>query len=262
MFQGLRRWQDTLSVNGLAERTRASYRYYLLRFLSDVMKAPEDVTEEDVVSYLAQLPGNGHARSMFLRAVKSYYGWAVMRKICPENPVAHLRIPRPKYGPAPSLTKEQVRDLIEAGHAVEARRGYAFSLCYHTGARIGSLCALTPRDVANGFVHFRVVKGDWPYTVPLNEQARVAAAGLAAYGYDTLIGVGPARFRQWLTEAGRKIGVRVWPHLLRHSFATHLTEAGAPPDVLRELLGHRDYSQLARYVHTSDKRKRSAVNLL
>ena len=74
----------------------------------------------------------------------------------------------------------------------------------------------------------------------------------------TLLGVGPERVRQWLREAELDTGIKSWPHLLRHCFGSDMAQR-TDPATWRELMGHADLSQFARYAHTTRERKREAV---
>ena len=260
-FEAVRRWQDYLVATGASESTRRQYRYHLIHFLADTLTDLGSITEDDVVSYLAQLPAKGHMRGQMLRALKSYYAWAEGRELA-LNPTRRLRIRPPKYGPAPSLSEEELRRLLEAARRRDPRRAWAIQFAYATGARLGSLCAVKPEDVRDGHVVFRVAKGERPYAVPLGALGREAADALLAYGSPTLIGVGPGAFWHWVHQASVESGVRAWPHLLRHTFATRLLQSGVDVRTVQELLNHSDLSQIPRYTAVTDERKRAAVGLL
>lgn len=82
-------------------------------------------------------------------------------------------------------------------------------------------------NFAQDVIHFRQTKGDRPFDQTMNEKSRRAARGLLAFGWDPLVGVGPARFRQWVHEAERDAGLdRVWPHLLGHAFSNTVAKEG------------------------------------
>ena len=258
MFQSLRRWQDYLDATGHSPRTSTEYRRALIRFLADVMMSPEEVAEDDVVGYLASLGPKGGAKGLALRALRSYYGWASGRSETP-NPTVRLKVRKPKVPPAPYLTTEEVARVVEAAAEREPRRAWAIILAYSTGARLASLCSLTPDDVQDGKLHFRVAKGGRTYSVPLSGIAAQSVAELTRLGHPTLLGVGPTMFWTWLNQASRDAGVRAWPHLLRHSFATRLRQTGTDAVMLAQMLGHSDLSQVHRYAGVEESEKRDAV---
>jgi len=92
--------------------------------------------------------------------------------------------------------------------------------------------------------------------------AQEAADALASYGFPKLVGCSPTRIRQWFDCASAATGIKLYPHLMRHTFATRLMERGADVRTLQELMNHQDLSQIPRYTAVTDPRKRSAVLLL
>jgi len=273
-FSLIRRWQEYLEIGGKAsEVTRRQYRRYLLGFLADALIDLTTVTEDDVIAVLAEYPANGQMRGQTLRALKSFYSWAEDREIC-LNPVRRLRLPKRKYGPAPTLSREEVDRLLIAADKVDPRARWTLQLAYATGARVSSLCAVRREDVdlERGWIEFRVAKGDLPYGIPLGAKGKEAAEHLialidfkpnhAVMRKPTLVGVGPTSVWNWATKAGELAGLKVWPHLLRHTFATRLAEAGTDVRTWTELMNHSDGSLLRRYAAPSDPNLRRAVESL
>jgi integrase len=263
----LRRFDGYMQVAGRGDRTRHAYRRELTNFWIDYLLPREleldTVTEDDVVDYVASLPANGSKRGDVLRALRAFYGWAPGR-IRGDNPAIAMRVPRKGRGAAPNLGDEELRRLLRALFRREPRRGWAAMLCFATGARVGSLVALTASDVdlEAGIIHFRVVKNDRPYSKPMNRMAYVAARqlmgdirGNGIPADVTLLGVGQERFRQWLHEAEADAGLpRIWPHLLRHSYSNRA--ARGDPEAWRRGMNHADLSQWSRYHAGDDTRLR------
>ncbi|HXF71159.1 MAG TPA: tyrosine-type recombinase/integrase [Actinomycetota bacterium] len=272
-FVLIRRWQDFLEVSGRAgPNTRRQYRRYLLSFLADVLKDPREITEDEVVAYLAGLDGRGEMRGMTIRALRSFYAWAEERGLV-ANPVRRIKVPPRKYGPAPALSPAELeRFLAAAGRLPDPRARPALELMYATGARVSSLCAVMPQDVdlERGRIAFRVAKHGQPYAVPLGPRGLRAARELLELRdwrprnvrerRPTLLGVGPFVVWRWCKAAGGLAGLEVHPHLLRHTFATRLAE-DPRVDVRTwvELMNHRDASLLRRYAAASEERMRKAV---
>ncbi len=272
-FVLIQRWQDFLRVSGRCNaNTRRQYRRYVIAFVADVLKPLPEMSEDDVVGWLASKPANGQMRGMTLRALRSFYGWAEDRELFP-NPVKRLSPKKPKYGPAPSLTPHQLDAVLSAAEQIDPRARWALQLAYATGCRVGSLCALTEADLdlEADWISFRVAKGDKPYGVPLGSLGREAVEHLLelhdfkplrAHRRPTLIGVGTGTVWRWAKEAGERAGTKTWPHLLRHSAITRLAEANVDARTLIELTNWDDPRLLRRYATKSDPNLRRAVELL
>lgn len=223
-----------------------------------------------------------------LSAVRSFYKFLVREKMAEENPFAALRGPKLRRGLPKVLTASEVETLLDSSAPDEARLklmpavdGYValrnsavLELLYSAGARVGEAAALKI-----GAVDFEesivVVFGKrrkeraCPLGAPALAAIRkmlIAAAGL--WGAES-IAPGEPLFRNWrgtrltarsierlmdkrLAEAG--IPGEFSPHALRHSFATHMLDAGADLRAVQELLGHESLSTTQIYTHVSVER--------
>jgi integrase len=265
----LRRFDRHLDVIGRADATRRRYRYELLCWWTDYLFPGElevgDIRPGHLEEYVGRLPRNGSKRGDAIRALRSFFAWAVVEGEVDRDPAAHIPIPRPRTGPAPDLSDDELRRLLRAAFRREPRRGWAILLCYVTGARVGSLVKVRPCDVHLGSdarIDLLEAKGGKPYSVPLERAGVIAARhlGLGSRVYtDRLIGVGAERFRQWVHAAEQEAALgRVWPHLLRHAASTRVARS-SDPETWRRFMNHADLSQWARYVAGTDERVRAAV---
>lgn len=270
----LRRWQTYLEVAGRAnENTRRQYRRYMIAFLAEVMTDPREITEDDILEVLARQSPQGGMRAQTLKTLHSFYRWAEIHGHA-RNVVRPFPIPRTKYGKAPTLELDELGALFAAAEQIDPRARPTLELLYATGARVGSLCALVASDLYRDradrpWVQLRVTKGDRPYELPLSplgEKAWKRLEHLSGYCPPravrrlTLVGVGPSTVWSWASRAGETAGLDVWPHLLRHSFATHL--ADVDDRTWAALMGHRDASLRRRYAAPRDDRMRAAVDRL
>lgn len=251
----------------LSESTVYHYTGSLIRFLIFTLKPLTEVDEEDVLAYFESLAKQGAGRDDVLRALRSFFAWAVEREHVALNPVHGMTPQPPRLTPAPSLSVDEIIRLLVAAAWREPRRAWTMMLMYATGARVTSVAALRPDSLSHGTLYLtHRVKGNRPYSVPANQMALAAFEELARWandnGSETIIGVGATRVRQWIAQAEVDTGIRAWPHLFRHAFATHLLERGADVRTLQELLNHRDLSQIPRYTAVTDLRKREALRLL
>lgn len=290
VFGAVLRWQRTLDVSGRCnEKTRRSYRRTLMSFLADVLADPDwdgprdpfALTEDDLVAYLGKVNAVGGKRNMYVRALRSFYGWVAEREdengqpLMARNPMRHITPAREKYGPAPSLSPEQLDAVLTAAEAVDPRARWAIQLQYATACRAGSLVAVTKADLRDGpagpSIVFREAKNDDPYEVPLGPKAAQAAAKLVELeGFvpkrgrrrETLVGVGYTQYENWVKEAERRSGVKVWSHLLRHTAITRMAEAGVDVRTVMEMANWHDPMLLRRYAAASDPNLRAASSVL
>jgi len=203
-------------------------------------------------------------------AVRIFYRFLVSRRGWASNPAATLSLPRPEKHLPETLRPDQVRSLLESIGAKDplGRRDLAMmEILYSSGLRVSELCdaRLENIDLDAGFI--RVTgKGKKTRLVPLGKPA---AAALRAYlererpglvskktGGEIFLSVRgrkltPPRIRQLLKRYAARAGLdaNVYPHLMRHSFATHLLGGGADLRIIQELLGHADISTTQIYTH-------------
>jgi site-specific recombinase XerD len=255
-----------------AETTQRQYVRYMTGFLGDVLIPLEILTEADIIRYLDDLPPRGGMRGATLRTLKCFYRFAVIRGYMDDDPTWDLRIPRQKYGEAPSLTEQELAQVLVMAEKLDPRARPTLELMYATGARVGSICEVLPEEVnlVRQSIYFRVAKGDKPYTNPLGPRGMRAALKLlelrdfvpprAGKRRPTLVGVAPVVVQRWAKESGEMAGVRVWTHLLRHTFCERIANNPATPELVTvELMNWRDGAQLRRYASARLPLKRDAV---
>jgi integrase/recombinase XerD len=263
-----------------APRTVEAYRRDLADLAGYLGRSPAKADADDIRGWLADLRARGLAPASIARrgaAARSFYRHLVLIGDREDNPAADVDLPRRRDRLPRSLSPREVESLIEAAQGVTPRslRDRALvELLYGAGLRVGEAVAL---DRGRVDLENRVVrclgKGDKERIVPLGRQAADALRRYLSRGRPHL----DRRRRPELflnaqggalTRAGAflilrrlagKAGLepaRVHPHLLRHSFATHLLEGGADLRSVQEMLGHADLGTTELYTHVSDQRKR------
>jgi integrase/recombinase XerD len=272
---------------GLARNTLQAYRTDLLQygvFLAERGVGATDARALDVSDFLAGLAtGNGqppcsaatiHRKTACLR---SFYRHLRREEIVDEDPTGRLSPPRRGRKLPHVLSYSEVKKLLESPRGSEpaALRDRALlELMYACGLRASEVVGLevTDVDLKRGFVRAHG-KGSKERIVPLGRPAVEALRRYIAMGRPHLDRrTRPELFLNArggpLTRAGaflilrrlaEKAGLdplRVHPHLLRHSFATHLLEGGADLRSVQEMLGHADLSTTELYTHVSDRRRR------
>jgi integrase/recombinase XerD len=263
-----------------APRTVDAYRRDLTDLEGYLGKSPAEASVDEIQGWLADLRGRGQAPASIARraaAARSFFRHLVLIGSRSDNPAADVDLPRRRDRLPRSLSPGEVERLIEAaqGPTPRALRDRALvELLYGAGLRVGEAVGLDRGrvDLENRIVRC-IGKGDKERVVPLGREAASALRRYLARGRPHL----DRRHRAELflnaqggalTRAGvflilrrlaGKAGLepaRVHPHLLRHSFATHLLEGGADLRSVQEMLGHADLGTTELYTHVSDQRRR------
>jgi integrase/recombinase XerD len=261
-------------------RTVEAYRRDLTALRAVVDKNVADITTEEIEGWVATMRADGLAASTISRrvsAVRAYFRHLVLIGTRVDNPAASVQLPRRARTLPRALSPAETERLIDAavGMTPRALRDRALvELLYGAGLRVSEAVGLEKNGVALEERVVRVLgKGDKERLVPLGRPAAEAVRRYLALGRPHL----DRRYRPELflnarggalTRAGaflilRKLADRaglepgrVHPHLLRHSFATHLLEGGADLRSVQEMLGHADLGTTERYTHVSDRRRR------
>lgn len=263
---------------GYAEATLAAYGVDLLQFEHFVREKglapeiPESITRDTVRGYLADLHRRGVKRSSVARklaALRSYFRFLTRQDILHVSPCAAITNPRQDVRHPATLNVDQALRLVEASRKPDPRslRDMALlELLYGSGLRVSEALGLDLYDVDMNQGIVRVLgKGAKerlaPMTEPGVERMRVYLEHRGAFGpepEEKAIFLGMRGGRLNRREAAKivdKFSVqaglerRVSPHVLRHSFASHLLESGADLRSVQELLGHARLSTTQRYTH-------------
>jgi integrase/recombinase XerD len=265
-----------------APATVEAYRRDLAQATERIGKPLPAATTDDLRTYLAQLRADGLAATTISRrlsALRSFYAHQVMLGTRAENPAAEIESPRRRPKLPRTLSPREAERLIEAaaGTTPRALRDAALvELLYGAGLRVSEAVGLERAGVDLDERLVRVIgKGNKERIVPVGRSAVEALRRYLSRGRPYL----DRRFRAELflnakggplTRAGAflilrkladKAGLepgRVHPHLLRHSFATHLLEGGADLRSVQEMLGHADLATTEVYTHVTDRRRREA----
>jgi integrase/recombinase XerD len=263
-----------------APRTVEAYRRDLAQLGAYLDKPVADATTEELERYTAQLRADGLSPATIARrtaASRSFYRHQQLLGVRTDNPAGALDLPRRPRTLPKTLSPGEVERLIAAAVGTQPRdlRDQALvELLYGAGLRVSEAVGLEKAGVDLDGRLVRVLgKGNKERVVPIGRPAAEAVRRYLARGRPYL----DARHRPdlflnarggALTRAGaflilRKLAAkaglepgRVHPHLLRHSFATHLLEGGADLRSVQEMLGHADLSTTELYTHVSDRRRR------
>ncbi len=261
---------------GLSQNTLQSYRYDLLQLAAHLEECRRDLqsaNREDLLQFLAAQVREGRSPrslSRYLSGFRQFYQWLMREGRIRTDPSALIESPKLGRGLPKALSEQQVEDLLEAPDAdtpLGLRDRTMLEMMYATGLRVSELVnlELASLNLNQGVV--RVTgKGGKERLVPLGEEAlswmerylgesrpELMRGGDCPQVFVTSRKAGMTRQAFWhairkhASKAG--IGQKVSPHMLRHSFATHLLNHGADLRVVQLLLGHSDLSTTQIYTH-------------
>jgi len=272
---------------GASPRTLQAYTRDLEDLTAFLKGTPANAaSREDLRRYLDHLLGEAMAprtSARRLSCLRQFFKFLYAEGVRTDDPTATLESPRlgrplPKF-----LTEDETQRLLTAAHDDEgpegARMAALVELLYATGLRVSELVSLPLAAVRGKTVIIVRGKGNKERMVPVGESARDAveayvplrerflapklktspwlfpSSGRAGY-------LSRAGFSAALKDVAARAGIpvaRVSPHVLRHSFATHLLANGADLRSLQEMLGHADISTTQIYTHVLDERMRRLV---
>jgi integrase/recombinase XerD len=248
-------------------------------------RAPEALERRDLEAFARQLMANGLAPRSVARAiacVRGYFKFLLVEKSIEADPAEDLRAPRawpalPKY-----LDLEEVDRLLaqpDPSTPRGTRDKALIELLYATGLRVTELLSLKAGDISLDAGYLTCIgKGDKQRIVPIGHAAADWVRRYVAEARPALLkgrksnwlfvnakgGTQLSRVGFWkvLKEYGIKAGVSrgLSPHVLRHSFATHLLDRGADLRAIQMMLGHADLSTTQIYTHVLEARLRAVYD--
>ena len=247
-------------------------------------RAVEDLTRQDLEALTRQRMSAGLAPRSVARAIaclRGFYRFLVLDRRLTVNPAEDVHAPRAWPALPRFLSVDEVDRLI-AQPDVSTPRGLRdralIELLYATGMRVSELVSVRPPDVNLRAGYLTCTgKGDKQRIVPIGKEATV---WVERYLRDGRPGLAGKRASPWLfvnARGGRLSRVGFWkvlkayglkagmprglsPHVLRHSFATHLLERGADLRAIQMMLGHADLSTTQIYTHVLEARLRTVYD--
>ncbi len=270
----------------LAANTLAAYHADLVSFFSFLadttpINAIEQVRPEDFQAYLAACRKQGishRSNARRIAALRAFFKFLSSEDIIPRDPAALLDLPKPGRPLPKVLSESEIRQLLAppTDPAPLALRNHAMlHLLYATGMRVSELVKL-PVAAVNRAGHLRVLgKGNKERLIPFGAAAGQTLALYITQGRPRLLkkqrsdflfvtsrGSAMSRLRFWQiireTAAARGIRREISPHVIRHSFATHLLEHGADLRSVQMMLGHSDIATTQIYTHVDTARLKAA----
>ena len=268
---------------GLASNSIASYRRDLLKFTAFLRHrsvALENTTRDDIRDFLAELAKNGlsaRSRARHLVSVRNFFRFLLKDGRVRSDAAAEIDPPQVGHSLPHHLAEGEVDALLaqpESSTPTGLRDKAMLELLYATGLRVSELVNLRWEDFDLNLGILRCVgKGSKERLIPVGKSALKAVEAYTRSGRPALLkdramsflflnhrGGRLSRVGFWkiLAQYGREAGIitPLTPHLVRHSFATHLLERGADLRSIQLLLGHSDISTTQIYTHVMKERLR------
>ena len=272
---------------GLSPNTVSAYRSDLQKLQSWAAsreQAIEAIKPRDIAAFLAHLRALGlSARSAgrAVHAIRGFFRFLVREEKLAEDPMENIRAPRP-FKPLPRfLNRVQVEALLQAPDLTTPlglRDKAILETMYASGLRASEVTHLKTENIDPDIGLLRIFgKGRKERLVPIGSSALAAILRYEQEGRPKLLkkkktrelflnhsGEGLSRMGLWLIVRRHALAVGVagilTPHVLRHSFATHLLENGADLRALKAMLGHADISTTEIYTHVTRERLRQVFD--
>jgi integrase/recombinase XerD len=267
---------------GLSKNTIEAYSHGLGRFLNHLrekgVQEMRDVGKFHVRGFLLMLRKRNLSTKTIVRnlvAVRTFFRFLIQEGILESNPIEELESPKVAKTLPEILTLREIEQLLEQPNlqtSLGIRDRAMLEILYATGMRVSELTHLPIHQVnlEGGYV-LLYGKGSKERIVPLGSEAMKwitlylkTARGKLSKGKESPMlfinrsGKGMSRQRFWksLKDYARRAGLRkrITPHLLRHSFASHLLEGGADLRSVQMMLGHVDISTTQIYTHVTGER--------
>ncbi|MCF7799130.1 tyrosine-type recombinase/integrase [Candidatus Woesearchaeota archaeon] len=254
----LQELRDECVLRGFSAATIRTYNYCVGMYVRFARERGLNLDVSSVRSFLLWVKVSENTARLYHAALLFFFS-AVLKKPFTQQDVPKKKRLRqlPKI-----LSKQQMRELVGLFDNVKHR--LVVKLLYSSGLRLQELVNLKRSDinVVDGVVTVRRGKGGKDritlFAKDLEQDLLVYYSQTGFVSPYVFEGRGGGKYakksvQKLLENAGKQLGVRITPHMLRHSFATHLVEAGVDIRYVQKLLGHSDVSTTGVYVHVAKK---------
>ena len=259
---------------GLSARTRSAYQRdlkWLIEYLvAQGIEHPSKVSEHDIRALVAQRHRQGlggKSLQRLLSSIRGFFKWLLREGMVEQNPAASVRAPKSTRHLPGTLDVDSINQLLDIKDKspLAIRDKAIMELFYSSGLRLSELTELNwdQLDLGSGLVTV-TGKGNRSRMVPVGRKAidallewRKSRASMTGFDENRVFvsirgkAISPrtvqVRIRHWAIRQG--LPQNVHPHLLRHSFASHVLESSGDLRAVQELLGHADISTTQVYTH-------------
>ncbi len=273
-----------------SKKTIDSYTRDINKFLNFIYEEGVDMEDVDVIvirNFLTEELNSGVSKRSCKRrlsCLKHLYKFLFSRGYVKENPFVFVTTPKTEKKLPHVLYKEQIDEIFKQNRLrtdeLQERDQAILSVLYFSGIRASELCGITLQDMNLRQRFIRVIgKGDKERIVPFSEECKVDVERYINHSRKEFLSHTKDMPNQlFLTKDGNPLTVRtlerildaietktgmfinLHPHILRHSYATHLLENGADLRIIQELLGHESINATQIYTHVSEEAMVDAYN--
>ena len=263
--EALDKLETELKLKGFSPLTGKNYCFFIEKFLTFSDKKIEDLDEDDAKKYLVVLFDDKSKSTIALAASSIRFFYSLLGK-----QITKINLPKKEKKIPVVLSKEEVKELIN--HTETKKSKLIVSLLYSSGLRVSELVNLKKADLnlKENYGWVRKGKGSKDRIFILSKSLsseferylkKHPGNQYVLSGNKPLTPRNIQKIIQKITEKA-KIGKKVTPHTLRHSFATHLLESGVDIRIIQELLGHANLSTTQLYTHISREQIKAIKNPL
>lgn len=257
----------TKKLDGLSNKTLKNYNYILARFSASLKKPVSSIDTMDLRRYLAGIGNKIKANSVnaIISCLKSFFGWLMTEEYIYKNPMLKIKTTKIPKRLRHAMTDEEVELLRQACKTIREKALIEFLIS--SGCRLSEVVNIDKEDINWNERSLNVIgKGNKERKVYFSVKAKILLKKYIASRND----ICPALFVSCRNPHGRlggraiereiqKIAKRaefdksVYPHLFRHSFATHSINSGMPIHVLQHIMGHESTATTEIYAELSDE---------
>ncbi len=265
-MESIDKLRTELMLRGFSPMTVRNYSFFAEKFLQDANKSIEQITQEDARKYLASMFENKSRNTIMLAAASLKFFFTEILK----KEVGEIKMPKKENRLPEVLSKEEVSKLLNSTETRKSR--LILSLLYSSGLRVSELVHLKPSDINfsenTGWV--RRGKGSKDRMFILSNglgnelQEYMKKRKDAKYLFSQEEPLTTRNIQKIVKHVRTRADIqkKITPHTLRHSFATHLLEAGTDIRMIQNLLGHSSLNTTQLYTHISSEQIRKIQNPL
>ncbi|MBU5486425.1 tyrosine-type recombinase/integrase [Clostridium sp. MSJ-11] len=257
----------TKRLDGLSEKTLKNYNYNLIIFANHLRKPLSTINAMDLRMYLAVRGKNLKASSLNgqISILKSFFSWLHEEEYIPRNPASKLKQTKEPKRLRNPLSEEEIELLRQACDS--DREKALLEFLYSTGCRLSEVVSIDTKDINWYEMSLKVIgKGDKQRKVYFSTKAKILLKNYLTSRKDANPALFVASKYPYKRLGGRsvereidKIAARanieksIYPHIFRHSFATHKLNSGMSLPVLQALMGHENPSTTQIYAQLSQE---------
>ena len=263
---------EDMRIRGMAEKTRAAHIRAVKDFAIFLKRSPDTATPEELRAYQLHMTNAGMSATTFnvrIVSLRFFFGMTCGR----DEMKRHMQFRRaPRKLPA-VLRVEEVGDILAAAPGPGLKYRAALGISYGAGLRAAEVCHLRVQDIDSDrmMIHVEEGKGGRDRKAMLSPSLldllrdywrEARPDGWLFPGLPRVNPISPRQLNRAFASAKHMAGVTrsATLHTLRHSFATHLLEAGTDVRVIQVLLGHTKLTTTARYTHVATKTIQNTVS--